>query len=168
MRPRRVVILSAAVGLAAVVAVVAGRFSSRTESGSLTDDPRTLSLGAKVYQERCAACHGTKLEGQANWRERGSDGMLPAPPHDASGHTWHHPDDILFRITKYGVAKVANIPDYRSAMPAFEGVLSDAEILAVLAWVKAQWPTDTRSKQEQINTEHAAKQRGAGLEPATK
>jgi len=170
MRSWRMVILSATVvGLAAVIAVFAGRFSSRAERVNLlTDDRRTLSLGAKVYQERCAACHGANLEGQANWRERGSDGMLPAPPHDASGHTWHHPDDVLFRITKYGVAKIANIPDYRSAMPAFEGVLSDAEILAVLTWIKARWPTDIRSKQERINTEHATKQRGAGPVPAIK
>ena len=69
-------------------------------------------------------------------------------------------DDVLFRITKYGVAKAANIPDYRSAMPAFEGVLTDAEIVAVLSWIKAQWPAGIRSQQELINTEYMKKQRG--------
>ena len=64
-----------------------------------------LKHGALIYQARCASCHGVHLEGQANWRERGADGRLPAPPHDASGHTWHHPDDVLIRITKEGVAK---------------------------------------------------------------
>ena len=28
--------------------------------------------------------------------------MLPAPPHNETGHTWHHPDEMLFAITKYG------------------------------------------------------------------
>jgi S-disulfanyl-L-cysteine oxidoreductase SoxD len=103
-------------------------------------DVSVLALGQRVYAAQCAACHGQQLQGQPNWRERGPDGRLPAPPHDASGHTWHHPDEVLFRITKHGVAKAANLKDYASAMPAYEGVLSDAEIVAALSWIKAQWP----------------------------
>ena len=83
------------------------------------DDAAVTALGQKVYAAQCAACHGAGLEGQPNWRERGPDGRLPAPPHDASGHTWHHPDELLFRITKHGVAKAANLKDYDSAMPAY-------------------------------------------------
>src|SRR5690606_30865838 len=64
------------------------------------DDAAVTALGQKVYAAQCAACHGARLEGQPNWRVRGPDGRLPAPPHDASGHTWHHPDELLFRITK--------------------------------------------------------------------
>ena len=64
------------------------------------DDAAVTALGQRVYAAQCAACHGAGLEGQPNWRERGPDGRLPAPPHDASGHTWHHPDELLFRITK--------------------------------------------------------------------
>jgi mono/diheme cytochrome c family protein len=107
----------------------------------------------------CASCHGARLEGQPNWRERGADGLLPAPPHDASGHTWHHQDDVLFRITKYGVAKMANMKDYRSAMPAYEGVLTDAEIIAVLSWIKSQWPADIRTQQEQVNRQYVERKR---------
>jgi mono/diheme cytochrome c family protein len=160
MRARRIVAVTAAAGLVLGIAVVIAMNVSQTKRGNLlTDDPRTLRLGAEVYQQRCAACHGAKLEGQANWRERGGDGVLPAPPHDASGHTWHHPDDVLFRITKYGVAKVANVPNYRSNMPPFEGGLTDAEIVAVLSWIRAQWPEDIRSEQERINKEYKTKQR---------
>ena len=78
-----------------------------------------LKHGALIYQARCASCHGVHLEGQANWRERGADGRMPAPPHDSSGHTWHHPDDVLIRITKEGVAKAVGLPDYATNMPAF-------------------------------------------------
>lgn len=115
------------------------------------DDAAVFALGQKVYAAQCAACHGPQLEGQPNWRELGPDGRLPAPPHDASGHTWHHPDELLFRITKHGVARAANLPDHDSAMPAYEGVLSDEEIVAVLSWIKAQWPADIRAQHDELN-----------------
>lgn len=123
------------------------------------EDPAVLATGRKVYEMHCASCHGARLEGQPNWRERDAGGRLPAPPHDASGHTWHHPDEVLFRITKYGVAKAANLQGYDSAMPAYEGVLSDAEIRAVLAWIKSQWPDDIRRQQAEVDAAHAAQQR---------
>ena len=115
------------------------------------DDPQVLAMGKTVYEQRCAACHSARLEGQPNWRVRDAAGLVPAPPHDASGHTWHHPDAVLFSITKYGVAKAANLKDYASSMPAFEGVLTDAEIIAVLSWIKAQWPAEIRKQQEEVN-----------------
>jgi S-disulfanyl-L-cysteine oxidoreductase SoxD len=70
---------------------------------------------------------------------------------NASGHTWHHPDDLLFRITKFGVAKASNLKDYGLAMPAFESVLTDAEIVAVLSWIKARWPPEIRKHQDEID-----------------
>jgi mono/diheme cytochrome c family protein len=118
-----------------------------------TDDGAVLATGQALYAKHCAACHGTKLEGQPRWRERDASGRLPAPPHDASGHTWHHPDQVLFDITKKGVAKAAGLKDYDSAMPAFGGVLSDAEIVAVLAWIRSQWPAPIRRQQEEVNAQ---------------
>jgi S-disulfanyl-L-cysteine oxidoreductase SoxD len=115
------------------------------------DDEQLTTLGRQVYATHCASCHGARLEGQPNWRERDAAGRLPAPPHDASGHTWHHPDEVLFRITKHGVAAAANLKDYDSAMPAYEGVLSDREIVAVLSWIKAQWPREIRRQQEEVD-----------------
>ena len=121
------------------------------------DDAAVLAQGQRVYVAHCAACHGARLEGQPNWRERGPDGRLPAPPHDASGHTWHHPDELLIRITKEGVAKAAQLKDYASAMPVYEGVLSDDEIVAVLSWIKSEWPADIRAKHDQINQQTHAR-----------
>ena len=89
------------------------------------------------------------------WRTHGADGLLPAPPHDVGGHTWHHPDETLFRITKFGVARIVGDPNCKSAMPVYEGVLSDADIIAVLSWIKAQWPAAIRQKHDQINAEAA-------------
>jgi hypothetical protein len=110
-----------------------------------------LALGHRIDPARCAACHGAQLQVQPNWRERGPDGLLPAPPHDAGGHTWHHPDETLFRITKCGIAKVANLRDHATAVPVFEGVLSDGQVVAVPSWIKAQWPADLRAEHDRIN-----------------
>jgi mono/diheme cytochrome c family protein len=97
----------------------------------------------------CAACHGPHLEGQPNWQTPKSDGRLPAPPHDASGHTWHHSDAELFRVTKHGMSAVA--PGHQSDMPGFAGVLTDAEIVAVLDYIKSTWPDRERQYQEMRN-----------------
>jgi len=150
--------LALAIGVvAATVMVVLAVFNLRSAPGSSRllrpDDARLVALGQKVYGEQCATCHGQRLEGQPNWRQRGADGLLPAPPHDASGHTWHHTDDLLFRITKDGVGKAANLPDYASAMPAYAGRLSDEEIIAALSWINAQWPPELRARVERMNAE---------------
>ena len=112
-------------------------------------DAELVALGARVYDEACASCHGENLEGEANWRTRKSDGRLPAPPHDASGHTWHHDDATLFGITKLGPGGFAGT-GYASDMPPFAGALSDREIWAVLAFIKSTWPAEVRARQAQI------------------
>jgi len=114
------------------------------------DDKTQVAQGQSVYAAQCARCHGANLEGQPNWQERLANGRLPAPPHDASGHTWHHPDAQLFGITKKGLGPYAPT-GYQSDMPAFEGVLSDEQIAAVLAYIKSKWPTDVRERQARLN-----------------
>lgn len=114
------------------------------------EDPAVIATGARIYAEACAACHGVRLEGQPDWRSRNAAGRLPAPPHDASGHTWHHSMKILFEITKYGVGRFAG-PRYLSDMPAFEGRLSDNEIRAVLEYIRAQWPAEIRKAHAEID-----------------
>lgn len=102
-------------------------------------DPAKVALGATVYAQHCAACHGPKLEGQPNWRKRLANGRLPAPPHDESGHTWHHPDYVLFAVTKNGLVPPYAPKDYESDMPAFAGKLTDEQIWAALAYIKGHW-----------------------------
>ena len=108
-------------------------------------DKQKVSDGKMVYDSNCASCHGVALEGQPNWQKRSSNGYLPAPPHDETGHTWHHPDQMLFEFTKYGPQRYAGA-DYKSAMPAYEGKLSDEEIWNVLAFIKSQWPEEIQKK----------------------
>ena len=106
-----------------------------------------LAEGKVLYAEHCASCHGRNLEGEPDWQTPLASGRLPAPPHDASGHTWHHPDEVLFRITKHGAAAVVG-DNYESDMPGFEGILTDDEIRAVLAYIKSTWPERERTFQE--------------------
>lgn len=116
----------------------------------LPDDQRVVALGETVYRSHCAECHGQNLEGQPNWRSRDAEGYLPAPPHDASGHTWHHADTLLFNITKLGTTSIVG-PDYKTRMPAYADVLTDEEIIAVLSYIKSRWPKQTRRRHDRMN-----------------
>lgn len=139
-------VVAAAAGIAA--AVLPGQVPPGAARPTIdAADPAQVALGRRVYAERCASCHGAGLEGQPDWRSRRPDGRLPAPPHDASGHTWHHPDGVLFRITRHGPAAIVG-EGYESDMPGFEGVLSDTEIRAALAFIKSTWPAREREFQE--------------------
>lgn len=102
--------------------------------------------GAAIYRAECASCHGARLEGQPDWRTRRPDGKLPAPPHDASGHTWHHPMAQLVAITKLGMVPPNAPAGYVSDMPAFGGKLSDIQIGRVLAFIESQWPAEIRAQ----------------------
>ena len=105
-----------------------------------------VASGKKVYNRNCASCHGINLEGQVNWRKRDAVGYLPAPPHNETGHTWHHGDQMLFEMIKYGPQKFAG-SDYKSKMPGYANKLNDDQIWDVLAFIKSRWP-------EQIQNRH--------------
>ena len=112
----------------------------------------TVQLGSVLYAEQCASCHGRNLEGQPDWHKRDQDGYLPAPPHDETGHTWHHSDQDLFEMTKYGVGTFAG-EGYTTRMPIYRNTLSDSEILAVLSFIKSRWPTQViQIHNEQVNS----------------
>jgi mono/diheme cytochrome c family protein len=143
--------------VAAVLLALAGCSREPEPLRLRPDDQAVVAAGQRVYAMHCAACHGAKLEGQPNWREHDASGRLPAPPHDPSGHTWHHPEEVLFRITKFGVAKAANLPGHDSAMPAYEGVLSDADIVAVLSFIKAGWPSEIRRQNDEVTAAAAGR-----------
>ena len=111
---------------------------------------KLTNQGEKLYRTNCANCHGIKLQGQENWKEMLPDGIIPAPPHDETGHSWHHADIILFNITKYGSQKspLNKIP---RAMPAFENILDDDEIIAIIAYIKSRWPIAIQERNAIIN-----------------
>ena len=86
-------------------------------------------------------CHGADGEGQPNWHLKKPDGVLPAPPLNGDGHTWHHGDGTLYTYVSRGgrFFESPDIPSFKSGMPAFREVLAHDEIIAVLEYVKSLW-----------------------------
>jgi len=147
---KRGILLLAALGIGLPAITIYPLFFGPGTSGADAGDAGMVALGRAVYTEHCAACHGKALEGEPNWRTPKADGTLPAPPHDDSGHTWHHGDALLFRYTKEGGAAIAPA-GFKSGMPGFGGTLSDAQIWAVLAFIKSTWPEPVRRRQDLMN-----------------
>ena len=141
--------MKAAITIVAIIAATAGRAEDVT--------PQTIQLGQQIYATNCAACHGANLQGQPDWKHRLANGKMPAPPHDVTGHTWHHSDRDLFNLTKLGVAAVMG-DGYESDMPAFGGKLSDDDIRAVLDYIKSTWPSRAQQSQAKITAADVASQ----------
>jgi mono/diheme cytochrome c family protein len=139
-----------ATSIAAASAVGVLTLWPRLRGGDNVAAAATIALGRDIYAKSCAACHGANLEGQPDWKRLLPSGRLPAPPHDASGHTWHHPDGVLLRITKEGPAAIVG-GSYESDMPGFKDKLSDDEIRAVLAYIKSTWPERERRYQQEMS-----------------
>ncbi len=154
--PGKPAILMASIAIALAIGAGAWWYFTQQSTASGTppaidaNDAALVTLGRQVYQAQCAACHGANLQGEPNWQQRKPSGRLPAPPHDASGHTWHHADDLLFNLTKFGIAKVSGRP-VETDMPIFDGVLSDREIAASLAYIKSTWPLEIRQRHAAMN-----------------
>jgi hypothetical protein len=90
------------------------------------------------------------LEGQVNWRQRDANGYLPAPPHNETGHTWHHSNSYLFLITKYGIEEMVG-KKYPNNMPAYKDKLAYEEIIAALSYIKSTWLGRIHRHHDQIN-----------------
>jgi len=132
--------------------------SSQARTGVDPKNPEFVAMGKALYAKNCASCHGKNLEGQTpNWRQPLPDGSFPAPPHDASGHTWHHPDAMLFKVTKYSRTQSGD-KSFKSNMPAFEKTLSDNEIWSVLSYIKSTWPDAIQQRHDTLNQQYRPSQ----------
>jgi mono/diheme cytochrome c family protein len=156
--PRRAARVALRVALWASLGAAPGGGAALAAPMADADNAAQVALGKEVYDKNCASCHGAHLEGQPDWQNRKADGKLPAPPHDWHGHTWRHPDGQLFAFVKNGVAAYSP-PGYLTDMAPFAGVLSDAEIWAVIAYIKSSWPPEFRRYQQALTdrAEGAAK-----------
>ena len=108
-----------------------------------------LERGRELYDTNCASCHGLNLEGQSDWQSATEDGTYPAPPHDETGHTWHHGDTMLLDyIHRGGQAVLDDMGvDFTSGMPGFGDELTGDDIEAVLDYIKSTWPDRIRAAQ---------------------
>ena len=122
--------------------------SDRTFTQLDVKDENLIAQGKKIYALNCANCHGTNLEGQLNWREKGSDGLYPSPSVDVTGHIWHHPDNYLIKLVKYSSTEPLG---YKDSMPALNETLTEEEIIAVLTYIKSHWSIKHQAYQEALN-----------------
>lgn len=132
------------VGFIWAVALFAGLIVACGQSGEGPLDPVRIAYGSDLYQEHCASCHGEDLSGHPDWRTPDEDGFFRPPPHDSSGHTWHHADRVLMEIIRNG----GELP--QSRMPAFGNKLSDDDIEAILDFFKDNWGEQERAYQELV------------------
>lgn len=109
------------------------------------DDVATVTQGKAVYMRWCAGCHGRRLQGQPLWQLEDQFAGRRAPAHDQTGHTWAHPDDELFAMVREGLP----------FMPAFQLRVTDGQITATIAYIKATWPVGLRISQALLNPGHA-------------
>jgi mono/diheme cytochrome c family protein len=135
-----------------VAAVAVGGFLLLRSASNAAD----LRTGGAIYLAQCASCHGADLEGQPNWQTPLPDGRMPAPPHDQTGHTWHHTDADLVTIVKYGMSGL--LPGYSSTMPGYAAVLTDREVELVLSFIKSNWPLREQEYQRARTRERASAQ----------
>lgn len=134
--------------LVGVVAWALYSVSAEEENGFLKwRDPAVTAAGRTLYAANCAGCHGM-LDGSA--APTTVSGKAP-PLHDETGHTWQHPDYALFRLVRDGIAVANCVPVDPELMPKFKGIVSDAELVAILSYIKSTWPDAVRKDHDQVN-----------------
>ena len=110
---------------------------------AFTASAEVVAEGERLFATNCAVCHGAAAIGQDPSQPMGgygSDGAMLAPALNGQGHDWHHPPEDLFRQIKLG----SPIPG--STMVAWEGRLTDLEIVAVMAYFQSLWSEAIRSR----------------------
>jgi mono/diheme cytochrome c family protein len=114
---------------------------------STFSDP-VLQQGEADYNQWCGHCHGYNGEGQiaASIPRTLELGMRIVPPHDSTGHTWRHPDQLLILSIQRGVQNPLN----QFQMPAFEGTLSEERIVGMLEYIKLWWTDEQRAHQTML------------------
>jgi mono/diheme cytochrome c family protein len=90
-------------------------------------DAAAVARGGAAHAAHCLACHG--LPGG------------PAPPLDARGHAWRHPDAELAGIIAQGIGGSGR---QGLAMPGFAGQLGPDGIADLVAYLKSTWPAEFR------------------------
>jgi len=158
MARKQLIVIAAGVAVLAAAAILYfNSAQTKAERAFISpSDTVLVTRGKDIYAQHCASCHGANLEGQPEWRKRLPNGRLPAPPHDESGHTWHHADAVLIDIVKNSLVPGRTAPDgYQTDMPAYGKTLSDDDIVAVLAYIKSMWPAEALEMQKNVTLEHA-------------
>jgi mono/diheme cytochrome c family protein len=140
VNPARIIVAVTAAVLSGALVSACGR-----DEGSVPAlDQGQVARGGELYQQYCASCHRPDLSGDPDWKTPNEDGSFSPPPHDSTGHTWHHPDQVLIEIIRDG----SDFP--QSRMLSFGDRLREEDIEAILEFFKANWGPEERAYQRQV------------------
>ena len=115
-----------------------------TTNTTLEEVSAKLELGKALYYTHCASCHGENLQGQPKWNTSlDEDGHNYAPPLNGTGHTWHHSEEKLYNIIRYGLTFYNQ--NYKGKMKGNDQ-LSDGDVLSILEYIKSVWPESIQKK----------------------
>ena len=115
-----------------------------TSNTNLEEVSAKLELGKVLYYTHCASCHGNNLQGQPKWKTSlDEDGHNYAPPLNGTGHTWHHSEEQLYNIIRYGLTFYNQ--NYKGKMKGNDQ-LSDGDVLSILEYIKSVWPESIQKK----------------------
>jgi len=89
-----------------------------------------VTLGAATFNANCATCHGSKGQGQPG----------AFPPLDGNPIVTGDPKPLI-KIIKNGLTGPVKINGamYNGQMPAWSATLSDAQISAVVTYIRGAW-----------------------------
>lgn len=133
---------------------------SPQRAAQIASDPDLMG-GRANYDLLCAHCHGYGGEGQiaSTVQNTRSLGMNTVPPHNATGHTWQHPDQLLIAVIRQGIQ---NPLDHYPMRP-FEGVMTADEITQVLKYIRLWWTDEQRAYQTQLTENRSDQDREFGI-----
>ena len=113
-----------------------------------------LARGQGLYNTYCATCHGGP--------EAPPPGLVYPPRHNATGHTFEHPDCELVTIVLDGsnartrALRAREAPPGSVEMPAFGQRLTRADVAAIVAYIKTMWTPDQVRSQEQVTRDQCS------------
>lgn len=133
--------------------IVAIRPTDSPERVAIIATDPNLQAGQAVYNLRCAHCHGDNGGGQLASTVPNTQqlGLHTVPPHDATGHTWQHPSQLIRQVLLNGIRN----PLDHYPMPPFEGVITDEEIDQLIAYMALWWTDEQRTWQAQVTQRRA-------------
>lgn len=117
-----------------------------------TLDANQVARGKQAYRANCGRCHGENGVGDLNWKVPDKDLNYPPPPHNDTGHTWHHADRVLYEAIRDGLRDPLK-PNSELRMPAFGNTLSEADMRALIVYFKSLWNSEHQEFQWMRTTE---------------
>jgi hypothetical protein len=114
--------------------------------------PEHYEEGKRVYVQNCMPCHGDALDGSGHY----ASALNPTPANFTDNGTIAQLTEsfVFWRIAKGGVGLPKEGAPWNSAMPAWEGILSEDEIWAVIIYLYQQTGWSPRTWEEAEGAAH--------------